>query len=191
MHPQDRAHAGLRNPIHRRGPQSLEILLVAPWKMYDALLLKASKRKFQCLDISNVLCSIRPYGYTLVPVPRRVPRHPQNPHRDRKVGINVNRMSARPRKTALQWCIKGSLPLLFHSASQSLLPRILLSLPANAFSFRCIPFPPCHLSLAGQTSLLPNKTRVPAAAANCISWNVPERCINDSRRDSFRFSREF
>lgn len=36
------------------------------------------------------------------------------PHRDRKVGINVNRMSARPRKTALQWCIKGS---LFHSSS--------------------------------------------------------------------------
>lgn len=38
---------------HIRNLQSLEILLVAPWKMYDALLLKASKRKFQCLDISS------------------------------------------------------------------------------------------------------------------------------------------
>lgn len=49
-----KSYASIRVCIHIciRNLQSLEILLVVPQKMYDALLLKASKRKFQCLDIS-------------------------------------------------------------------------------------------------------------------------------------------
>lgn len=103
--------------------------------MYDALLLKASKRKFQCLDISTVLRSIRPYIDTRIPLP---PFHPpssttsSDPHRDRKVGINVNRMSARPRKTAFAMVYQRG-PCFTRNLHLSS-PRILLSLVTNAFS---------------------------------------------------------
>lgn len=81
-----------------RNLQSLEILLVVPWKMYDALLLKASKRKFQCLDISP--CS----ALRIHPRPSSFRNTVtfSKPHPARKVGINVNRMSVRSsRKAAL------------------------------------------------------------------------------------------
>lgn len=69
-------YASIYARVYVHNLQSLEILLVVPWKMYDALLLKASKRKFQCLDISPC---VRPYGYTLVPLHSGIPWHPRNP----------------------------------------------------------------------------------------------------------------
>lgn len=47
-----------------------------------------------------------------------------NPHRDRKMGVNVNSVSARPRKTAFRRYIKGEqfLFLFFSSFSLSLAP---------------------------------------------------------------------
>lgn len=90
-----------------RNLQSLEILLVVPWKMYDALLLKASKRKFQCLDISPVCSALRIHPR---PSSFRNTVTSSKPHPNRKVGINVNRMSVRSsRKAALRWRIKGTL----------------------------------------------------------------------------------
>lgn len=92
--------------MYVRNLQSLEILLVVPWKMYDALLLKASKRKFQCLDISP--CS----ALRIHPRPSSFRNTVtfSKPHPTRKVGINVNRMSVRSsRKAALRWRIKGTL----------------------------------------------------------------------------------
>lgn len=97
---------------HVRNLQSLEILLVAPWKMYDALLLKASKREFQCLDISS-LCTLptsrlSPYSadsaLRIHPRPsssRNTVTSSNHPARAGKVGINVNRMSVRVRERRL------------------------------------------------------------------------------------------
>ena len=74
--------------------------------MYGALLLKASERKFRCLDASSPIPFHRPSSH-----PFRWDRScfgpPASP-RHGKVGINVNRMSARSRRKALQYRIKES-----------------------------------------------------------------------------------
>ena len=78
----------------------------------------------RCVIVESIEAKISESGYIQrSPLDSPLQIHPRpcstlssttfsDPYRDRKVGINVNRMSARPRKTALQWCIKGS---LFHS----------------------------------------------------------------------------
>lgn len=88
-----------------------------------------------------------------------------NPHRDRKMGVNVNSVSARPRKTAFRRYIKGEqfLFLFFSSFSLSLAPTAIsilenfLSLSQRGrfrytvlFNIPCL-FS-CHLSSALQTS---------------------------------------
>lgn len=83
------------------GRSSREILLVASWKMYDVLLLKASERKFRCLDASPIPFH-PPLSLSLL-----LPQAPTSPRHD-EMGINVNRMTARSRKTALQYRIKES-----------------------------------------------------------------------------------
>ena len=80
--------------------QSLEILLVAPWKMYDALLLKASKRKFQCLDISSYSTDSALWIHPR-PSSFRNTVTSSNPHPIWRVDINVNRMSVHPRERRL------------------------------------------------------------------------------------------
>lgn len=145
--------------------------------MYDALLLKASKRKFQCLDISTVLRSIRPYIDTRIPLspspPRSIPSSTtsSDPHRDRKVGINVNRMSARPRKTALQWCIKGVPVSLAISTSP---PREFFFLSSRTHFLPLYSFLPFsrHLSSARRTSLLLDKNR-PHLCREILERNDP------------------
>ena len=86
--------------IYVRNLQSLEILLVAPWKMYDALLLKASKRKFQCLDISSYSTDSALWIHPR-PSSFRNTVTSSNPHPIWRVDINVNRMSVHPQERRL------------------------------------------------------------------------------------------
>jgi len=92
-----RVRVRIRVHTYVRNLQSLEILLVAPWKMYDALLLKASKRKFQCLDISPCSADSALWIHPRPSSFRNTVTF-SNPHPICRVDINVNRMSVHPRE---------------------------------------------------------------------------------------------
>lgn len=113
------------------------------------------------------------YTHTPLPPPRSIPSSTtsSDPHRDRKVGINVNRMSARPRKTALQWCIKGVPVSLAISTSP---PREFFFLSSRTHFLPLYSFLPFsrHLSSARRTSLLLDKNR-PHLCREILERNDP------------------